>query len=264
MSNHSYLSKNKTSWNLRTEEHITSNFYDVESFLKGKSSLNEIELLLLGNIEGKSILHLQCHFGMDSLSLARMGANVTGVDFSDNAINEAKELNRQLNLNAEFICCDIYDLPNYLNKKFDIVYTSYGVIGWLPDLNNWGNVISQFLKKNGKLVFVEFHPMMWIFDREYTEIVYKYSSQKPIIENEGTYTDTLNEIESETVTWNHGLAEPINALIKNEINIIDFQEYDYSPYNISSEMYEYEPNRYQVKKYADMLPLIYSLVGVKL
>src|SRR5436189_4993553 len=130
-----YVELNRRAWNMRTTYHVQSSFYHVKEFTKGESSLNAIELALLGDIKGKSILHLQCHFGQDSLSLARMGAKVTGVDLSDKSIEKAKELNKQLDLDADFICCNIYDLPNHLTKEFDIVFTSYGTIGWLPDLN---------------------------------------------------------------------------------------------------------------------------------
>ena len=102
-----YISINKNAWNLKTNTHIKSEFYDNISFLKGRNTLNPIELGILGNISGKSILHLQCHFGQDSLSLARMGAQVTGVDFSDKAIEQACALNNELGLSASFICCDI-------------------------------------------------------------------------------------------------------------------------------------------------------------
>src|SRR5690606_26746788 len=124
---------------------------------KGETSLKEIELTELGNVENKKILHLQCHFGMDSLSLSRLGATVTGVDFSEEAIETARKLNDELNLDAEFICCNIYDLDpsspqNPLKTqagKFDIVFTSYGVIGWLPDLDKWAAIISNYLKPGG-------------------------------------------------------------------------------------------------------------------
>src|SRR5688572_32332563 len=105
-----YLQKNKDLWNSRTEHHLVSDFYDVKSFLGGKNSLNQIELELLGDVKGKSILHLQCHFGQDTISLARMGATVTGVDFSDKAIESAIQLSKELKISAEFICCDIYSL----------------------------------------------------------------------------------------------------------------------------------------------------------
>src|SRR5690606_6870502 len=129
-----YIDINKALWNEKTKHHVESEFYDMQGFEKGETSLKEIELELLGDIRGKKILHLQCHFGQDSLSLARMGANVTGVDLSDSAIAKAQELAGKLEVDAQFICSDIYDLPNNLDEQFEIVFTSYGVIGWLPDM----------------------------------------------------------------------------------------------------------------------------------
>src|SRR5437868_117554 len=142
LSENNYLNINRESWNKRTEVHVGSEFYDLEGFLNGNTSLNSIELGLLGNIKGKSILHLQCHFGQDTISLARLGADVTGVDLSDRSIEKAVEIAAQTNSGATFICCDIYDLPRHLDKKFDIVFTSYGTIIWLPDLDKWAKLIS--------------------------------------------------------------------------------------------------------------------------
>src|SRR5690606_21841820 len=119
---HHYIEINRQSWNNRTEAHLKSEFYDMEGFLQGKTSLNEIELNLLGDIQGKSILHLQCHFGQDTISLSRLGATATGVDLSDKAIESARKIAKDTHSDAEFICCDIYDLPNHLDEKFDIVF----------------------------------------------------------------------------------------------------------------------------------------------
>lgn len=129
-----YLEINKKSWNAKVEPHLKSDFYFVNEFLQGRTSLNSIELELLGDVKDKTILHLQCHFGQDSISLSRMGAKVTGIDLSDKAIEAAKDLAKQCDTNTEFICSDVYELPNILNQKFDIVFTSYGTIGWLPRL----------------------------------------------------------------------------------------------------------------------------------
>ena len=133
-----YIEINRQSWNNRIDTHLKSEFYDLEKFIKGKNSLNSIELELLGDLSGKTILHLQCHFGQDTISLSRLGAEVTGVDLSDKAVESAKQIAKQTKSNTTFICCDIYDLPNYLDKQFDIVFASYGTIGWLPDLKPWG------------------------------------------------------------------------------------------------------------------------------
>jgi 2-polyprenyl-3-methyl-5-hydroxy-6-metoxy-1,4-benzoquinol methylase len=150
-----YKAINKDAWNKRTDVHVTSDFYDVPSFLNGRNTLHETELHLLGDVQGKSILHLQCHFGLDSLSLSRMGATVIGIDLSDKAVAAAQQLSVQSGLEATFICADVYDLPNNLTGQFDIVFTSYGVIGWLPDMQKWGDVIQHFLKPNGTFILVE-------------------------------------------------------------------------------------------------------------
>ena len=151
---HNYIEINRKAWNNRTDTHLNSEFYNQKGFLNGDTSLNEIELNLLGNIKGKSILHLQCHFGQDTISLERLGATVTGIDLSDKAIDSAKQIAKEIHSNANFICCDIYDLPNHLEKTFDMVFTSYGTIGWLPDLNKWAGIVSKFLKPKGQFIFV--------------------------------------------------------------------------------------------------------------
>ena len=130
---------------------MTSEFYNLQDFLKGETSLNPIELELLGDIKGETVLHLQCHFGQDTISLSRLGAEVTGVDLSDKAIESAVKIAKETNANTQFICCDLYELENHLDKQFDIVFTSYGTITWLPDLDKWGKLISNFLKKKWKI-----------------------------------------------------------------------------------------------------------------
>ncbi|GGG97359.1 type 12 methyltransferase [Parapedobacter pyrenivorans] len=259
-----YLEKNRTSWNKRAELHFGSEFYDVKSFLEGKTSLKPIELKLLSDIRGKTILHLQCHFGQDSLSLSRMGAQVTGIDLSDRAIAYAHELAHTMQQDSTFICCDIYDLPNYLTEKFDIVFTSYGTIGWLPDLDRWANIVSNFLKADGRFVFVEFHPYIWMFDDDLNEIRYSYFKEGPIIDFKDTsYTDGKLSEKTEDVSWNHSLSEVINSLIDNGLRINSFEEFDYSPYNIFAGSVEVEKGKFRVKKMGSKIPLVYSLVAVK-
>ena len=129
----------------RTPIHIESKFYNNKSFKKKQNSLKSIEANALGNVKGKSILHLQCHFGQDSISLSKMGAKVTAVDFSRVAINEARKLAKELKIDLKFIEKDVLKLD--IKKRFDIVFSSYGIIGWLPDLNIWAKVISRHLKK---------------------------------------------------------------------------------------------------------------------
>ncbi len=259
-----YIDINKALWNNKTDIHIASDFYDVEAFKKGKSSLNQIELDLLGDISGKTILHLQCHFGQDSLSLAKMGANVTGVDLSDKAIKRANELNTELGLDATFINCDVYSLPEHLNQQFDIVYTSYGTIGWLPDLDKWAKVISKFLKPGGQFIFVEFHPFMWIWDDNFQQIIYPYFNQSAIIETEtGTYADKQADIVDQSVSWNHSLSEVFTSLLGQSLHIQDFKEYNYSPYICFNQLVEQSPGQFQIKGMEGKVPMAYSIVAKK-
>nr|WP_319509742.1 class I SAM-dependent methyltransferase [uncultured Draconibacterium sp.] len=259
-----YININKKLWNAKTDIHYQSDFYAVDDFLKGKDSLNPIELELLGNIEGKNILHLQCHFGQDTISLARHGAKVTGVDFSEKAIEKARQLNEQLGTDARFIQSDVYKLPEILDEKFDIVYTSYGVIGWLPDMKKWAALIEHFLKPGGQLVFVEFHPIVWMFSYDFKRVEFDYMESEAIVEElEGTYTNKDAAIKEKSVCWNHGLSTVIDSLIKAGLTLTDFREYNYSPYDCLDNLIEVEKGKYKVKGLENKFPLVYSLVAVK-
>jgi len=264
MSVENYLVLNKESWNKRTAHHVISDFYAVDDFKAGKSSLMDIELGLFEDVKGKRILHLQCHFGQDSLSLARMGAKVTGIDLSDKAIETAKELNTELKLDAEFIVSDVYDLPNNLQGEFDIVYTSYGTIGWLPDMNKWASVINHFLKPDGKFVFVEFHPNVWMYDDDFTHVKYNYFKDNAIVEEEeGTYADKDAKVKFKYVCWNHGLSEVISGLLDNGLEIKNFKEYNYSPYDCFAHTEKIADRKYQIKAFGNKMPLCYSIVASK-
>ena len=259
-----YLSINKKSWNNKVETHVNSAFYDMENFVKTQNSLNSIELDLLPNLNGKTVLHLQCHFGQDSISLSKLGAHVTGVDLSDKAIDKAKSLATELNANAEFICCDIYDLPNHLDKQFDVVFASYGTIGWLPDIRKWANIVSQFLKPKGQLIFAEFHPVVWMFDDDFTHIKYPYTSTEPIQETEtGTYAEKDADLVQEFVMWNHGLSDVIGSLINHSLTLTHFSEYDYSPYNCFNNTIEVSPKKFRIKNLDNKIPMVYALVATK-
>ncbi|MFC2123774.1 class I SAM-dependent methyltransferase [Bacteroidota bacterium] len=254
-----YLKVNRESWNKRTEIHVKSDFYDQESFEKGRSSLNEIELNLLGNISGKSILHLQCHFGQDTLSLARMGASVTGVDISDKSIDFAKDTAKKLSIESEFVCCNVLDIDKYITGSYDIVFTSYGTIGWLPELSLWGKLINQFLKPGGSLILVEFHPMIWMFDDELNDIAHSYFNRGAIVEEyEGTYADPDSKVKIKAYGWNHPLSEVFKSLHDVGLVVTHFNEYDYSPYNCFSKTVKTE-NGYQIKGFEGKLPMVYSL-----
>ncbi|WP_295337134.1 bifunctional 2-polyprenyl-6-hydroxyphenol methylase/3-demethylubiquinol 3-O-methyltransferase UbiG [Flavobacterium sp.] len=259
-----YLAINKATWNDKVDVHMASSFYDMEAFLQGKSTLNDIELALLGDVSGKKILHLQCHFGQDSLSLARMGAQVTGVDLSDKAIERARELAEKLNLEATFVCCDIYEAPHLIDEQFDIVFTSYGTIGWLPDLERWAAVVAHFLKPNGQLIMADFHPVVWMYDNDFTTVFYDYFNVAQIVEAEtGTYADREAPIANQTITWNHPISEILNALINSGLEIKRFNEYDYSPYDCFNQTEEFEKGKYRIQAFGNKIPMVYAILAIK-
>ena len=259
-----YFEANKELWNKRTTVHKDSSFYDVPSFMQGKNSLTPIELNELGDVSGKKILHLQCHFGMDSLSLARMGAEVTGVDLSDEAIAEARHLNEQLGLNARFICCNVYDLPKHLVEKFDIVFNTYGVVGWLPDLESWAQMISRYLKPGGYFYLAEFHPVIWMFDDDFTHIKYYYQNRELIeTDSTGTYTDRDAPIAAKEYSWNHSLSEVINSLIAAGLELEFLNEYSYSPYPCFNKVVQGADGNWRIRGLEDKIPMVYSVKAVK-
>lgn len=243
---------------------MNSDFYDLDGFLQGNTSLNSIELELLGDIKNKQILHLQCHFGQDSLSLGRLGAHVTGVDLSDKAVESAIELANKTKIDANFICSDIYELPKCLDKQFDIVFTSYGTIGWLPDLDKWAKIVAKYLKPGGKFVFVEFHPVVWMFDDDFEKIAYHYFNKEVIIETEkGSYADKTADLTQEYVMWNHSMSDVVNNLIKNGLEINSLDEFDYSPYNCFNKTEEFKPNKFRIKHLDNKIPMVFAIVATK-
>jgi SAM-dependent methyltransferase len=259
-----YLEVNKSLWDKRTEIHVKSEFYDVESFKKGKSSLNYIEIEGLGDVSGKSLLHLQCHFGMDTLSWSRLGAKAVGVDLSETAIKAARELNSELGLDAEFVCSDIYSLKDHLDKKFDIAFTSYGTIGWLPDLDKWADIISHFLKPGGIFYIADIHPLRWIMNDDLTKVEYSYFNTGPIIEETtGSYADRGKGGKHLTYGWNHPFSEIFTALLRQKLNIVEFNEYPFIFYNTIPNSVKNKDGYWEVKGLEDKLPLMYSLKAVK-
>lgn len=257
-----YLEINRHAWNSKVDTHLQSDFYFLEEFVAGKTSLNSIELSLLGDVSGKDILHLQCHFGQDSIALSRLGANVTGMDLSDKAITAAKALAMRCGTDTQFINSDVYDLPNVLDQKFDIVYASYGTIGWLPDLEKWAQVISHFLRPGGKFIFVEFHPVRWMFDDDFEYIKYNYFNVEEIVEvSDGTYADRNAPIQEKEISWNHPISEVLTSLLNQKLQLQSFDEYDWSPYSCFRHSEMIDENKFQISKFGNKIPLVYSLVA---
>ena len=263
-SNEDYLSVNRQHWDSAVAAHLKSDFYNVKGFLAGECSLNPIELDLLGDVSGLRILHLQCHFGLDTLSLARRGAEVTGVDFSPEAIAAARKLSAQAGVPAEFICCNLYDLPKHLDEKFDVVFTSYGTIGWLPDLEAWADVVAHFLKAGGRFVMADFHPFIWMFDQTFTQLTYDYfNTGSSVEEGEGTYADRNANISSRNITWNHPLSETLGSLLNTGLKIKRFEEYDYSPYPCFPNLRQDEPGVFRFRTMKKRVPVVFGLLCTK-
>ena len=269
-----YFEANKNLWNQRTAVHKDSAFYDLAGFKAGANVLSPIELNEIGDVEGKSLLHLQCHFGMDTMSFSRMGAKCVGVDLSDEAIRLAREINDELKLDAKFICCNVYDLlsEDWSASKapplegfgeaglFDIVFTSYGTVGWLPDLDPWATVIAERLKSGGIFYMAEFHPVVWMFDDDFTHIKYHYDNKELIVmEDQPSYTGDKNEITGKEYSWNHSISEVLNALINAGLKIEFFNEHTYSPYSNFKNSVETETGKWHIKGMEGKIPMVYSL-----
>ncbi len=232
------LKTNQAAWNTWTPFHVGSKFYDVEGFKAGKvarrEGLDKIETAGVGDVTGKSLLHLQCHFGLDTLSWARRGATVTGIDFSEEAINAARALATELNIPATFVPSDLYKLPQNLTGQFDVVFTSHGVLGWLPDLEGWAKVIAHFLKPGGIFYTIEGHPFANCFDnaREPTEFrllyPYFYGSEPFRDEDDGSYAAPDAPIHTVTYFWFHTLADIIGSLLRVGLRIESFEEYPFA------------------------------------
>lgn len=233
MKKNDYLEANRKRWDQLTDEHVDSSFYDLEGFKAGKDRLRSIELTELGDVAGKTLLHLQCHFGMDTLAWARRGAVVTGVDFSPRAIDLARSLREELSIPADFYCSDIYDLPTLLSGQFDIVFTSYGVLHGLPDLARWGQVIARYVKPGGIFYIVEDHPFFRVFrgkpDGEFkAERIYFFKPEPQRIETTGSYATDNQGSANVAYIWDHSLGEVVNSLITAGLQIEFLHEFPFA------------------------------------
>ncbi len=259
-----YFEANRHGWNLKTDIHRTSDFYKLEGWKKEGTSLTPIELREVGEVRGKKLLHLQCHFGQDTLSWARLGAEVTGCDLSDKAIELAQQLATELDLPAKFVRCNVLDLRDHLEGEFDIVFTSYGTIGWLPDLEPWAAVVSHFVKQGGFFYIADFHPVIWMMDDSMENLKYPYHNAGVIeTEQAGTYADREADIRYKEYGWNHSLSEVINCLIRHGLRIEFLNEYSYSPYDCFAKTVRGEDGNYRIQGLEGVLPMMYSLKAGK-
>jgi len=264
-----YIKSNQNLWDEWTEIHVKSEFYDVEGFKAGKSSLDPIEEQELTDVEGKTLLHLQCHFGMDTMSWARKGAIPTGVDFSGKAIQYAQQINADLGLGCKFLQSDIYDLKNNLDEQFDIVFTSYGVLAWLPDIIGWAETAAHFLKPGGIFYMAEIHPFSSMLDDEIEnpELKLKYQyfhSPEPIeFKTQGSYADFTADVKTPMeYEWFHSISDIINALINAGLKIEYLHEFDYTVYQ-QFPFLKKEGRKYLMPEGLPKPPLLFSIKAAK-
>lgn len=266
--NDEYLQSNQSLWNAWTGIHEKSQFYDVEGFKQGNFRLHSLEKEELGAVRGKTLLHLQCHFGLDTLSWANLGATVTGVDFSERAINLAHSISSEMGIPATFIHSNIYDLPEVLHEQYDIIFTSHGVLSWLPDIDSWGQVIAHFLKPGGTFYVVEMHPFIAVFDDEQqSELVPKYPYfQKEALEFhvQGSYADSQHPYKGVEYNWSYTLSGVINALINAGLQIEFLHEFPYMAWQALPSMERGEDKYWRLpSKNSEIIPLMFSLKAKK-
>jgi SAM-dependent methyltransferase len=259
-----HVRANRELWDRWTLEHEKSDFYDVEGFRSGKDRLRSIELAELGDVKGKSLIHLQCHFGLDTLAWARRGAIVTGVDLSPNSIELAQSLAREVGLNATFICSDIGQLNQVLSSEFDIVFTSYGVLHWIRDMGGWADTIARLLKPGGVFYIVEDHPFFRTLtpNEDHTLEVanpYFFSEEPDHVEMSGSYA-TSNQGELRTFyIWNHSIGEVVNALLTAGLSIEFLHEFPFAARAKYSFMVQGEDGWWYLPQGSVPIPFLFSI-----
>ena len=260
---------NRAWWDERTPLHVASPLYDVDAFRAGRESLRPFELDLLGDVSGLRLAHLQCHFGLDTLGWARHGASVVGLDFSAPAVDAANGLAAELGLDGRFVCADVYDAVEALGGElFDLVYTGFGALNWLPDLDAWSEVVASLLKPGGRLLLAEFHPFSWVFgdgdDQEGLVVVDDYFGEGPSIWDEaGSYADLAAEtVHNVTVEHQHHLAEILTAVLSRGLVLEAFQEHDHTLFPQFPFLVEdVEQRCWRLPEGSPRIPLMYALVA---
>lgn len=230
-----YLRANAALWDRWTELHAGSAAYDIAGFKAGRTTLRPLEIAELGDVAGKSLLHVQSHFGLDTLSWARRGAEVVGVDFSARVVALARSLAREVGLAARFVRSDVYDLPAALTGAFDLVFTSYGVLYWLPDLPRWAAVVAHFLKPGGVFYLAEHHPLAAVFDPDEAAELrpgapYFGTAEPEHVESFGSYAEPSATSLGDQYGWRHTLGEVVSAVAAAGLRIEHLHEFPYTDF----------------------------------
>jgi SAM-dependent methyltransferase len=255
---------NQSLWGLKTPHHVSSDFYDVPLFLQGQTTLTEIEIFQVGDVRGLELLHLQCHFGLDTLSWVRQGAVATGLDFAPESIEAAKSLASETRLNCRFRCANVLEQQKDWANKFDRIVTSYGALCWLDNLEQWASNIAYYMKSGGMFSLLEFHPLTNLFCPEFSPAgLYSYSSIPVSRKRTGTYANRNAPIEYTEHVWGHNIGEILSSLISVGLTILKVEEHKYSPVMFHPEMIE-TPNGWTIEKHGEHLPMLLSVTASKL
>jgi SAM-dependent methyltransferase len=252
---------NRAWWDERVALHVEGDFYDVDSFRKGRDTLRPFELEEVGDVSGCTLVHLQCHFGLDTLSWARRGARVTGLDFSAPALEAARTIARDVGLEAEFVQSDLYDAPHALDgRRFDVVYTGLGALNWLPDIRRWANVVAALVNPGGFLYLSEFHPFTDVFGDNDLAVEFDYFHARVEFDEPGTYADLGAATEhNRTEEWMHPLGDVVSAVIDAGLTVELLHEHDYTLFPRWPFLEQPEPGIYRMPEGRPRLPLIFSM-----
>ncbi len=259
---------NQALWNELTAVHASGEVYEMSDFKSGILQLDTLVRAEVGDVAGKSLLHLQCHFGMDTLMWARLGAQVTGIDLAGDAITLGRALSAELQLPATFVQSNIYDLPGNLAGSFDVIYTSWGVLCWLPDLTRWGQIIAHFLKPGGFFYIAESHPMLNVFDNEddATGLQVKhdyFNKPEPNYWPPGPDYASPTLLTHPSYEWMHSVGEIQNALIDAGLRIDFFYEHTVLCWQYFPFMVKGEDSWWRLPPSSPALPLSFSLKASK-
>ena len=260
-----WLHLNRSNWDERVPIHVRSELYDVPEFVLGKEPLYRFELRELGDLAGKDVVHLQCHFGMDTLSLARKGARVTGLDFSPPALEAARKLATEVGLEARFVQANVYDAVSALGETYDLVYTGKGALNWLPDIGEWAAVVASLLRPGGALYLSEFHPLLFAFADDDLLVEHPYFNEGPIVWDDGSdYADPAARIESaRTVEWPHPFSEVVSSVIEAGLRLEFLHEFRECGFARFPFLVESRPGLFVTPPGMPSLPMMYSLRAVK-
>jgi SAM-dependent methyltransferase len=267
MTSERFFDANRRNWEDRVPIHLrdATGFYKLEDFLAGRGSLGAIEADEIGEVRGKHLLHLQCHFGLDTLVLARAGAEVSGLDFSPSAIAAARELASRVKIAATFVEGNVYDAPTLTPGPFDIVFTTWGTIIWLPDLARWAKVVATVLRPGGFLYFADGHPGLQALTEIDGRLVITYpwrtTPEAPIeFDNPTTYNDDPTVLANfKTFEWTHPISEIVSVLTNAGLNIEMLHEHECLPWQHFPMMVKTEDGRYRLPDAVPPIPLAVSL-----